>query len=216
GAAKEIAEWGNVVLMGPGIGEGRRELVERVLRATRLPMVLDAEAITCFKGEPQALGALLGGRPAILTPHPAELASLLGASTSEVLVRRFEAAAEVARTTGAVVITKGTPTVITAPDGSRLVTGTGNAALAVAGSGDLLAGIAATLLAQREDDPHAAAACAAWAHGRAAELARGMRHTIRGITLEDVTRAISDVWEHWPEPLDGDVLAVLGAAGDAP
>ena len=215
-AAKAIAEWGNVIVIGPGLGDGRRDLVERMLRASKLPVVLDAEAITCFRGEPQALGTLLGGRPAILTPHPAELATLIGASTSETLVRRFEAATEVARATGATVITKGTPTVVTAPDGSRLVTATGNAALAVAGSGDLLAGLAATMLAQIEDDPQAAAACAAWAHGRAAELARGLRHTIRGITLEDITRAIGEVWEHWPEPRDGDVLAQLASAGDVP
>ena len=187
-----------------------------MLRASKLPVVLDAEAITCFRGEPQALGNLLGGRPAILTPHPAELATLIGASTSETLVRRFEAATEVARATGATVITKGTPTVVTAPDGSRLVTATGNASLAVAGSGDLLAGLAATMLAQIEEDPQAAAACAAWAHGRAAELARGLRHTIRGITLDDITRAIGEVWEHWPEPREGDVLAQLASAGDVP
>ena len=214
GAAKSIAEWGNVMVIGPGLGDGRRDLVERMLRASKMPVVLDAEAITAFREDVGALGTLLGGRPAILTPHPAELATLIGASTSETLVRRFEAATDVARATGATVITKGTPTVVTAPDGSRLVSATGNAALAVAGSGDLLAGVAATMLAQIEDDPQAAAACAAWAHGRAAELARGMRHTIRGITLGDIEHAIADVWEHWPEPLDGDLLAQLASAGD--
>lgn len=212
-SAREMLSWADAVVVGPGLGDDARAMVERVLRVSRVPVVLDADAITAFAREPGALGSLLGRRPAILTPHAAELGKLVGASASEVLVRRFEAGAEVASKTGAVVIAKGIPTVCSAPDGGRLVSASGNAALAIAGSGDLLSGVAGTLLAQT-DDPHVAAASAAWAHGRAAELARGDRRTVRGITLDEITHCLGDVWEQWPEPLDDGVVASLPAAGD--
>ena len=214
-AADQIREWADVLVIGPGLGSRARELVERMLTGNATPVVLDADALTAFAGDAPALGTLLARRPAILTPHPAELGRLAGSSASEVLVRRFEVGGEVARVTGAVVLSKGTPTVCSAPDGSRLVSASGNAALAVGGSGDLLSGIVGTLFAQI-GDPHVAAACAAWAHGRAAELARGTRRSVRGLTLDDVTRALADVWEQWPEPLDGEVLASLPVAGDLP
>ena len=214
-AARVLCEWADVLVIGPGMGPKARDVTERLLAGNAIPVVLDADAITSFAGDAAALGALLARRPAILTPHPAELARLVGSSASEVLVRRFEVGTEVARVTGAVVLSKGTPTVCTSPDGSRLVSASGNAALAAAGSGDLLSGIVGTLLAQL-GDAHVAAACAAWVHGRAAELARGARRSLRGITLDEVTHAIGDVWEHWPDPLDSEVLATLPAAGDLP
>jgi ADP-dependent NAD(P)H-hydrate dehydratase / NAD(P)H-hydrate epimerase len=214
-AADTLREWADAIVIGPGMGEKAREVTERLLTGNSIPVVLDADALTAFAGEPAALGTLLGRRPAILTPHPSELARLVGSSASEVLVRRFEVGTELARVTGAVVLSKGTPTVCTAPDGSRLVSASGNAALAVAGSGDLLSGIVGTLLAQL-GDAHVAAACAAWVHGRAAELARGTRRSLRGVTLDDVTHALGDVWEQWSDPLDDDVLATLPAAGDLP
>jgi NAD(P)H-hydrate epimerase len=214
-AAATLRDWADTLVIGPGMGDKAREITERLLSGNSIPVVLDADALTAFAGEPAALGALLARRPAILTPHPSELARLVGSSASEVLVRRFEVGTELARMTGAVVLAKGTPTVCTAPDGSRLVSASGNAALAVAGSGDLLSGIVGTLLAQI-GDPHVAAACAAWVHGRAAELARGTRRSLRGVTLDDVTRALGDVWEQWSDPLDDDVLATLPAAGDLP
>lgn len=214
-AAKTLVEWADVLVIGPGLGSRAREIVERMLTGNTTPVVLDADALTAFAGEAAALGTLLARRPAILTPHPAELGRLAGSSASEVLVRRFDVGGEVARVTGAVVLSKGTPTVCSAPDGSRLVSAAGNAALAVGGSGDLLSGVVGTLLAQI-GDPHVAAACAAWAHGRAAEIARGSRRSVRGITLDDVTHALGEVWEHWPDPLDADVLASLPAAGDLP
>lgn len=214
-AARVLREWADVLVIGPGMGPKARDVTERLLAGNAIPVVLDADAITSFAGDAAALGALLARRPAILTPHPAELARLVGSSASEVLVRRFEVGTEVARVTGAVVLSKGTPTVCTSPDGSRLVSASGNAALAAAGSGDLLSGIVGTLLAQL-GDAHVAAACAAWVHGRAAEIARGARRSLRGITLDEVTHAIGDVWEHWPDPLDSEVLATLPAAGDLP
>jgi NAD(P)H-hydrate epimerase len=205
-----------VVLLGPGLGDtpASRALVERVLGAWRGPVVLDADALNVFAGDTAALRALLGERAALLTPHPAELARLCGATVQDVLATRFEIGASVARDTGAAVLLKGVPTVITAPSGERLASAAGTPALAAAGSGDLLGGIAATLLAQT-GDALVAGACAAWAHGRAAELAQRGR-TPRGVVLADVERRIADVWS---ESLPGETpcypaLATLDAVDD--
>jgi NAD(P)H-hydrate epimerase len=189
-----ILRWADGVLIGPGLGDSpqSRALVERVLRAWRGPVVVDADALNVFKGEAAALGALLAGRPALLTPHAMELSRLYGANPQEVLVRRFEIGAELARVTHAAVLLKGVPTVVADATGARRVSAAGTPVLAAAGSGDLLAGIAATLLTQLGDGL-AAGAAAAWLHGRAAELAE-CGDGPRGVTLDDVELAVSRVW----------------------
>jgi ADP-dependent NAD(P)H-hydrate dehydratase / NAD(P)H-hydrate epimerase len=214
-SAGALAAWADAIVIGPGLGPTARDVTARLLRASRCPVVLDADAITVWTDDRASLAALLAGRPAVVTPHPAEIARLVGASPSEILVRRFEEGLSVANGIGAVVLLKGTPTVCTAPDGTRVVSASGNAALATAGSGDMLSGIVGTLLAQT-GDPLAAAGCAAWVHGRAAELARDGRRTIRGITLGDAMQALGQVWEERAPALDAGVLAALPAAGDAP
>ncbi len=145
-----IMRWADGVLIGPGLGDSpqSRALVERVLRAWRGPVVVDADGLNVFKGEAATLGTLLVGRPALLTPHALELARLYGANPQEVLVRRFDIAGELARVAHAAVLLKGVPTIVADAAGGRLVSAAGTPALAAAGSGDLLAGIAATLLTQ--------------------------------------------------------------------
>jgi NAD(P)H-hydrate epimerase len=211
-----VADWADVVLLGPGLGDSpeSRAVAERVLTTWRGPVVIDADGLNVFKGDAARLGALLAGRAALLTPHAAEFGRLTGSGTAEVLAGRFDAGAALARTTGAVVLLKGVPTVITNPVGDRWVSAAGTPALAAAGSGDLLAGIAATLLAQ-VGEPFVAGAAAAWAHGRAAELA-GAGRPVRGVTLAEVERAISDVWRFDEAECEPPVLAELPAAtGDA-
>jgi NAD(P)H-hydrate epimerase len=223
--------WADVVLAGPGLGASAstRAMVEYLLESWRGPVVLDADALNVFAGDAAALGRLLAGRPALLTPHVAEFARLSGLGVDEVLANRIDVGAEVAHITGAAVLLKGVPTVVTSPDGERLVSAAGTPALAAAGSGDLLGGIAATLLAQLAD-PLRAGAAAAWVHGRAAEIAgsgtspgagarrpRGgpARCEVRGITLADIEDAIGRVWsEDAPLPVYP-VLAELPAAGTA-
>ena len=212
-----ITAWADTVLIGPGLGHGpdSRRLVERVLRAWRGPVVVDADALNVFAGDAAALGALLQGRPALLTPHPVEFSRLSGVGVSDVLAQRFEVGAALAAHTHAAVLLKGVPTVITGTDGQSFVSAAGTPALATAGSGDLLGGIAATLLAQMGDAP-AAGACAAWVHGRAAELAacarpEPEREVARGITLVDIEHAISRVWSEPVAQPAYPVLAELSA-----
>ncbi len=217
---REIVEWADVVALGPGLGRGpdARALAERTLSLWRGPVVVDADALNVFAGAADALARLLGRRAALLTPHPAEFARLAGISLEDVTAARYDVGCTLAARCGAVVLLKGVPTVVTAPDGTRLVSAAGSPALATAGSGDVLTGIAATLLAQIAD-PLVAGAAAAWAHGRAGELAHcspsaGYLPT-RGVTLDDVLGALPGAWQIDGRPARYPVLAELPAIGDS-
>jgi NAD(P)H-hydrate epimerase len=216
---RDIAGWADVVALGPGLGAGPsgRALVERILGTFGGPVVLDADAINAFSADVNAMAAALAGRPAILTPHPAEFARLAGVELGEVLASRFDAGRALAARCRATVLLKGVPTIVTSADGRQLVSASGTPALATAGSGDVLTGIAVTLLAQI-GDPLVAGAAAAWAHGRAAELAHGepddARRTPRGVTLDDVLGALAGVWEAETRPPRYPVLLELPPVGD--
>ncbi|MEP7087321.1 MAG: NAD(P)H-hydrate dehydratase [Gemmatimonadota bacterium] len=201
-----ISGWADTVVIGPGLGAsyGSRAIVERVLRGFRGPVVLDADALNVFAGEPEQLGALIGERAALLTPHPAEFARMLGVHIDDVLAQRFDIGIDLARRTRATVLLKGVPTIITAVAGERLVSCAGTPVLAAGGSGDLLSGIAGTLLAQT-GNALTAGACAAWVHGRVAEIAG--RGYVRGVTFANLDLAARRVWH---EPLVSFVSPVLG------
>lgn len=158
------------VAAGPGIGVGEaaRSFLDALLERWPGALVLDADALTLLAGRLEALAGRQG--VPVLTPHPAELARLLGRETNEVVSDRLGAAREAARRSGAVVLAKGARTVIVAPDGRALVNPTGTPGLASGGAGDVLTGVVGSLLAQGVPAWEAAAA-AAWLHGRAAELA---------------------------------------------
>jgi NAD(P)H-hydrate epimerase len=208
-----ILKWADAVVIGPGLGRGdeSRAVLERVLTNWRGPTLLDADAITLFENRAADLAALLRNRPALLTPHPLEFARIAGTKADEVLANRFEIAADLAKQLGATVLLKGVPTIITSPDGARLVSPTGTPVLATGGSGDLLSGIAGTLLAQL-GDPFTAAAVAAFVHGRAAErvpTARG--GAVRGVILDEIVGELRNVWEFDARPTRYPVLAELPA-----
>jgi ADP-dependent NAD(P)H-hydrate dehydratase / NAD(P)H-hydrate epimerase len=221
GAESDIGDWADAIVLGPGMGRSPESLVvvERILDATMLPVVVDADALNVFASNAARLAALLRGRSAIITPHPLEFARLTARELRDVLAERFDVAAALAGTLGAVVLLKGVPTVVTHPDGRRLVSASGTPVLATAGSGDILSGIAGTLLAQI-GDPLAAGAAAAWIHGRAAELAGasaasgGRAGAVRGVTLDDVLHALRDAWHLERGPLRSPVLAELPAVGE--
>ena len=202
-------EWADILVAGPGLGleSGRRAALERVIARNRGAILLDADALNLFGGDAAAMRPLHGNRPALLTPHVLECARLLGVDSETVLDRRFEIGTELARQTGAVVLLKGVPTIISAPDGRRIVVAEGTPTLATAGSGDLLSGIAGTLLAQMPD-PFDAAACAAWIHGRAARLAGAF---VRGTTLENVLETLPNAWRIAEEAPRHPILAELPA-----
>ena len=154
----------DAVLIGPGLGQssGALAALEAVLREAKCPVVVDADGINLL-GKHKAL---LRGRqyPTILTPHEMEFARLGGDTSSD----RAEAAINLARTLGCVLVRKGRGTLIT--DGTVSYRNlTGNPGMAVGGSGDVLAGIITAFLGQGLG-PMEAAACGCWFHGAAGDL----------------------------------------------
>lgn len=207
-----LYEWAHVLLVGPGLGLGPapRAFAERLLREWRGPVLLDADGLTAFAGDPDALGRLLEGRPAVITPHAVEFSRLTGVAPGDVNARRFDIAAELARAVHATVLLKGVPTIVS--DGvATEVVASGTPVLATAGSGDVLGGIAATLVAQG-GDARSCAAAAAWIHGRAAEIAG--EGCVRGVNVHDVVDALRLAWRAEPPGLAAPVLAELPAVGD--
>ena len=172
----------NVVLAGPGLGtsEPTRERVA-VAAAVGRGLVLDADALTSFSGQAPLLAAHLadGEARAVLTPHEGEFARLFAGTGAEAgdKVARTRAAAAL---TGAVVVLKGSDTVIASPDGRAAINDHGSPYLGTAGSGDVLGGLIAGLLAQGMP-AFEAAACGVWLHGDA-----GLRHG-PGLIAEDIS-----------------------------
>jgi ADP-dependent NAD(P)H-hydrate dehydratase / NAD(P)H-hydrate epimerase len=181
----EVHRYRSLVL-GPGLGreEPARAAARRIVAAANVAMVIDADALNALAADPSALDARhAAGLPvAVLTPHAAEYERVAGRPVG---ADRVEAARDLARRTNAVVLLKGPSTVIAAPDGEAVVNLTGGPALATAGTGDVLSGVIAGLLALGVD-PFAAAATGAYVHGRAAEAAP----TTPDIVASDLVHAL--------------------------
>ncbi|MDQ3953373.1 MAG: NAD(P)H-hydrate dehydratase, partial [Actinomycetota bacterium] len=180
--ALDVVERADCVAIGPGIGTGdaQRALCERALLEVDRPVVLDADALNVLAGNPRPLVARRG--PAVLTPHPAELARLLGVDVKEVVADRMAAATRAAQAFGCVVLAKGHRTLVT--DGARtVVVPAGGPELATAGTGDVLTGAVAALVAAGVA-AFDAAWCAAYVHGVAGSLAES------GAVAPDVAEAL--------------------------
>lgn len=190
----EAARGADALAIGPGIprGPGTGAFLRELLSRAGLPAALDADALNALAeaGGPGQLGV-----PAVLTPHPGEMARLTGRSTAEIQADRLEIAAASARAWGVTVVLKGARTVVADPDGPPAVIPTGNAGMATGGSGDVLAGLTGALLAEGLA-PAAAARVAAWVHGRAGDrVARRLGQ--RGLLAEDLGEGIGEVWAEW-------------------
>jgi NAD(P)H-hydrate epimerase len=149
-------------LIGPGAGVGEETRTRALaMLGTGRATLLDADAITSFQGDPQALDRAIVGA-CVMTPHDGEFKRVFDAQGDK--LSRTRAAA---RRSGAVIVLKGTDTVIAAPDGRAIINANAPPTLATAGSGDVLSGIVLGLLAQGLD-PFIAAAAAVWLHGAAA------------------------------------------------
>jgi NAD(P)H-hydrate epimerase len=179
------------LVLGPGLGrsEAAVSAVRRLVAECPVPVLVDADGLNAL-GRAEEVAKLVAGRstPVVLTPHAGEYARLAGAAPGP---DRIGAARDLARRTGAVVLLKGSTTVVAAPDGRSLLSTSGSQRLATAGTGDVLSGVIGAFLA-RGLDPVRAAALAAHTHGRAAGLALS-EGLLAGDLVELVPRWLSRV-----------------------
>jgi NAD(P)H-hydrate epimerase len=174
----------NAILVGPGSGVDERTRASVVAAlATGRSVVLDADAITAFAGDPASLFEMIRG-PVLVTPHEGEFRRLFPDLSA--IPSKVERARRAARQSGATVLLKGPDTVVAAPDGRAIINVHAPTTLATAGSGDVLAGMAGGLMAQGLS-PMAAGAAAAWLHGDCA-----FRFERPGLIAEDLISRIPE------------------------
>jgi NAD(P)H-hydrate epimerase len=181
----------DVIAVGPGLGRARGvdEFVQGLLERTGVPLVLDADALNAFAADADRLQGR-DGLDVIITPHPGEMARLLGVAVNDVQADRVEAARTFAATHRLWVVLKGYRTVIASPEGAVFLNLTGNPGLATGGTGDVLTGMLAAWFAQLLD---AEAACkvAVYLHGSAGDLAEADEGEI-AMTAMDLVGHLGD------------------------
>jgi NAD(P)H-hydrate epimerase len=180
----------NVLALGPGLSQNAQvaKLLAQLLTKLKIPIVLDADGINNLTSA-TLLKKLQA--PLVLTPHAGELARLLKKSREEVEANRVKIACEVATELGATLVLKGAPTVTAWPDRKIFVNSTGNSGLATGGSGDVLTGLIAGLIAQGIK-PEEAAVCAVYLHGRVADALKEELGE-RGMIAGDLVRHLPHV-----------------------
>jgi NAD(P)H-hydrate epimerase len=191
----EAARGADAIAIGPGIprGPGTGIAIRALLERAGVPAVLDADALNALAEAPGSVAGL--PVPAILTPHPGEMARLAGLSTAAVQEDRMGLAERSARSWSCVVVLKGARTVVAAPGAATAVVPAGNPGMATGGTGDVLAGLAGALLAGRLP-PFDAARAAAFAHAMAGDLVAA-RLGERGLLASDLAEALGSVWARW-------------------
>ena len=197
-AVGRAAAWADVLAAGPGMGqspEALRKLETLLSSAGEKPVVLDGDALNLLAQNPELWK--LQRRPWVVTPHPGELGRLLGVSTRQVLERFPESAWELAQSRGCIAVCKDAATLCVSPQGRKYVNSTGNCGMATAGSGDVLTGVIAGLLAQKVE-PERAGALGPWIHGQAGDLLAkegGQAALMAGQLPEAVGRVLQTIEE---------------------
>jgi NAD(P)H-hydrate epimerase len=178
----QLAEQKSVLAVGPGISRHveTAEFVRTVVQDSKIPIVLDADGLNAFQGRARDLtcrerkanakGAE-GLRTLVLTPHPGEMARLTGLSTAQIQRDRVNIARKFAQEHGLILVLKGDRTVVAAPDGETWINPTGNPGMATGGTGDILTGIVAGMLAQNLPRAFQSVMAAVYLHGLAGDIA---------------------------------------------
>ena len=181
----EASKRASAVLLGCGIGFNKdtTRLTLNLIKEIKKPVIIDADGINALSTNIDILREAQA--PVILTPHPGEMSRLCGKSIAEIVANPIAAAYEFSREYGVTVVLKGANTIVCGCDPTRIyVNPTGNAGLARGGSGDLLAGMTVSLLAQGMK-PFEAAVCAVYLHGLCAD-AVAQKTSMRGMLPSDV------------------------------
>jgi NAD(P)H-hydrate epimerase len=166
---RQFAADKSALALGPGLGTHpeTQELVRELVRTLPLPLVIDADGVNALAGHLDLVAQ--APAPRILTPHPGEMARLMGVSANDIQSRRLDTVQDAARRTRAIVALKGAQTLVAAPDGRVSVNASGNPALASGGTGDVLTGLIGGYLAQGLA-PWDAARLGVYVHGLAADF----------------------------------------------
>ena len=188
----KLLEKMTVLAIGPGLGteDETVRLVKKLYEDVAVPAVFDADALNALaeSGLPRT------DKIRILTPHPGEMSRLTGKSTKEVQADRLNLAQQLASQSGATIVLKGDRTIIAFPDGETWVNPTGSPSMATGGTGDVLTGMIAGLIAQHPSDWKRAAVAAVWLHGRCGELGAS--------ALGEESFLATDLLTYLPEAMD--------------
>jgi hydroxyethylthiazole kinase-like uncharacterized protein yjeF len=199
---EKLLEKMTVLAVGPGLSteEDASEFARQLVKKTSLPIVIDADALNAFAGKKELLDGT--GRVMVLTPHPGEMGRLAGMTVKEVEADRVGLARRFAMKHRLTLVLKGWRTLVAHPDGRVAVNTTGNPSMAKGGSGDILTGIVAAMLAQFPDDVARAVEAAVYLHGLAGDFAaRAMdEHTV--LATDTVTH-LSDAFRYRVRDEDG-------------
>lgn len=188
---EQIEEGKTVLAVGPGLGQHAetQEFIRSVVRSTYRPVVLDADGLNAFATHAEDL-TLRNTNFLVMTPHPGEMARLVGISTKDVQADRVKTAVDAAKKWNALVVLKGFHSVLASPSGQVFVNTTGNPGLAKGGSGDVLTGLLAGLIAQfGTEDLLRVVALGVYLHGCAADLL-GEQSEASGMLAGEVAQAI--------------------------
>jgi NAD(P)H-hydrate epimerase len=167
---EDLAKGKSVLAIGPGISRNPQtaDLVRRLVKEIKVPMVLDADGLNAFEGCADELQAK--GRTLVITPHPGEMARLVGSTVAEVQKDRLGVARKFAREHELVVVLKGHRTLVVQPNGEAWVNTTGNPGMATGGTGDILTGMVAGMIAQNLKQAFLAVVTAVHLHGLAGDV----------------------------------------------
>ena len=172
-----LTERKTVLAVGPGLGQRGEttEFVVALIRETKMPLVIDADGLNILAADRSLLADVAkmaqGGRIVVMTPHPGEMARLAEKSVAEIQADRLDTAREFARSNRVTLVLKGARTLVAHPDGAVAVNTTGNPGMAKGGSGDLLTGLIAGLIAQHPGDAARAVEAAVYLHGLSCDMA---------------------------------------------
>ena len=191
-ALTDYYEWADVLLIGPGLGKTPEtaEFVLKVAEGTRIPMVIDADALAVFKERRSLLAHL--GSSTVLTPHHAEFANTFEYPIEMVKKNPISVARETAVKYGINIVLKGAPSVTADPDGTVYLNPTGNPGMATAGSGDVLTGMIGSLIAQGLSSKDAAVA-GVYLHGLAGDIAAD-EMGMRPMKASDLIRSFPEMY----------------------
>lgn len=169
----QLAEKKTVLAIGPGISRNEQtaKVVRKLAAESKSAVVLDADGLNAFEGKSEDLNGR--GRTLVLTPHPGEMSRLTGLSIAAIQRDRINVAREFAKQHKLILVLKGDRTIVASPDGEAWINPTGNPGMATGGTGDILTGIVAGMLAQFPDQATEAVIAAVYLHGLAGDEARG-------------------------------------------